>query len=300
MKVRKAVIPAAGYGTRMLPITKSLPKEMLPVFDPVSRKLKPAIHYVVEEAINSGIDEILIITARGKRAIEDYFDSNPELEYFLKERGKYSELNDIAKSQYNASIYFIRQDKPLGLGHAVYLSRKFVNDEPFVVMCGDDIFYSKKPVTNQLIESFEHYKASIISLESVPKEKVVFYGIIEGQEIGSGIFKISKIVEKPSMEEAPSNLALNGRFVLFPEIFECIEETKPGKSNEIQLTDALSLYIKKFGDVYGKLTEGKRIDIGNLEEWTKWNYHFYIGGKVYNYEKEACQTQTSGSKRPLF
>jgi len=276
MKVKKAVIPAAGYGTRMLPITKSLPKEMLPVFDPVSRKLKPAIHYVVEEAINSGIEDILIITARGKRAIEDYFDSNPELEHFLKEKGKYSKLDDIAETQYDASIYFIRQNKPLGLGHAVYLSKKFVNDEPFAVMCGDDIFYSKTPVTKQLIKEFEHYKASIISLESVPKEKVVFYGVIEGQETKEDIFKVKKIIEKPSIEEAPSNLALNGRFILFPEIFECIKETKPGKNNEIQLTDALSLYIEKFGEVYGKIVEGKRIDIGNLEEWIKWNYHFYM------------------------
>ena len=256
MKVRKAVIPAAGLGTRMLPITKSMPKEMLPIVD------KPVIHYVVEEAIKAGIDDILIITGKGKRAIEDYFDRSFELEYYLRERGKVNELKQIEEIGEMVDIYYVRQKKPLGLGDAILHAEKHVNGEPFAVLLGDDIIISQKPAIKQLIDVAKRKKAPVIGVESVPRELVSKYGIIDGESIGNGLYKVKDLVEKPSPQDAPSNIAIIGRYVLIPEIFDALRETPLGGGGEIQLTDALRTLLKG-REMFAKRIEGKRYDVGS-------------------------------------
>ncbi|NJE11018.1 UTP--glucose-1-phosphate uridylyltransferase GalU [Thermococcus sp. MAR1] len=255
MRIRKAVIPAAGLGTRMLPITKSMPKEMLPIVD------KPVIHYVVEEAIKAGIDDILIITGKGKRTIEDYFDRSFELEYYLREKGKLEELKQVEEIGEMVDIYYVRQKKPLGLGDAILHAEKHVNGEPFAVLLGDDIIVSEKPGIGQLIEVAREKEAPVIGVERVPQELVSRYGIVEGVKIGDGLYRVNNLVEKPSPSEAPSNVAIIGRYVLFPEIFDALRETPPGKGGEIQLTDALKVLLPQ--PMFAKEITGKRYDVGS-------------------------------------
>jgi len=256
VKVKKAVIPAAGLGTRLLPITKSMPKEMLPIVD------KPVIHYVVEEAIKAGIDDIIIITGKGKRAIEDYFDRSFELEFYLKERGKEKELKQIEEIGEMVDIYYVRQKKPLGLGDAILYAEKHVNGEPFAVLLGDDIIINKNPVIKQLMEIFERFDTPVLGVEKVPWENVCRYGIVDGREIQKGLYEVQDLIEKPSKEEAPSNIAIVGRYVLTPEIFDTLRDVKPDKSGEIQLTDALRLLVDRGVKMYAKEIEGKRYDVG--------------------------------------
>ena len=262
----KAVIPAAGFGTRFLPATKAQPKEMLPVFD------KPTIQYVIEEAVASGIDDILIVTGKGKRSIEDHFDKSFELEYTLKTAGKEEYLEQVQGITDLADIYYVRQKEQKGLGDAIYCAKKHVGNEPFAVMLGDTITKGSMPCTKQLINTYNKFESSAIALEKVPNEKVERYGIIEGLEIEKDIYKINKLVEKPSISEAPSNLAIMGRYVLTSDIFDLIRKTKPGVGGEIQLTDALS----KLDNIYGAIYDGKTYDIGNRLEWLKTSIEFAL------------------------
>ena len=255
----KAVIPAAGLGTRFLPATKAQPKEMLPVYD------KPTIQYVIEESVNSGVDDILIVTGKGKRSIEDHFDRSFELEHHLKTKGKEDFLKEIEYISEMADIHFIRQKKQKGLGDAIYCAKKHVGDDTFVVMLGDTITRDKVPCTKQLIDIYEKYGKSVIALEEVPDEKVERYGIIGGEEIEPNIYKIDKLIEKPPLRVAPSNLAIMGRYVLTPDIFDHIENVEPGYGGEIQLTDALS----KLDEIYGQVFTGESFDIGNRIDWLK-------------------------------
>ncbi len=260
----KAVIPAAGLGTRFLPATKAQPKEMLPVYD------KPTIQYVIEEAVESGVDDILIITGKGKRSIEDHFDRAFELEYILQEKGKFEYLEEVKEITDLADIHFIRQKKQKGLGDAIHWAKKHVGAEPFVVMLGDTITKAKVPCTKQLIDLYVKYGKSAIAVEPVPDERVERYGIIDGTEVEKNVYKINRLVEKPALKDAPSNLAIMGRYVLTPDIFEHIENTEPGVGGEIQLTDALS----KLDSIYGKVFTGESYDIGNRIDWLKTSLKF--------------------------
>ncbi|NJE45911.1 UTP--glucose-1-phosphate uridylyltransferase GalU [Thermococcus sp. GR7] len=264
MRVKKAVIPAAGLGTRLLPATKSMPKEMLPIID------KPVIHYVVEEAIKAGIDDILIITGKGKRAIEDYFDRSFELEYYLKERGKEKELRQIEKIGEMIDIYYVRQKRPLGLGDAILHAEKHVNGEPFAVLLGDDIIVNKSPAIGQLIEVFEHFNASVLGVEKVSWDAVSKYGIVDAREIQKGLYDVHDLIEKPSREKAPSNIAIVGRYILTPDVFDVLRRVKPGKGGEIQLTDALRLLLEENNvKIFAKEIEGKRYDVGDKAGYVK-------------------------------
>lgn len=260
----KAVIPAAGLGTRFLPATKAQPKEMLPVVD------KPTIQYVIEEAVESGIDDILVITGRGKRAIENHFDKAFELEYILEKRGDKEKLESIQSINSMVDIHYIRQEEPKGLGHAVYCARKYVGDEAFVVLLGDDIIVNQKPCVAQMIDIYKKMGRSVVAVESVPKDEVNKYGIVDGNKVEDNLYDITGLVEKPSPEEAPSNIAILGRYLFTPEIFKCIEEVEPGKGGEIQLTDAMSLLLKK-QKIYAYEFVGKRYDIGDELGWLKAN-----------------------------
>lgn len=258
-KVRKAIIPAAGLGTRFLPATKAQPKEMLPIVD------KPTIQYIIEEAIASGIEEILIITGRGKKCIEDHFDRSIELELELAKAGKDDLLEIVNNISNMVDIHFIRQKEPKGLGHAIHCARAFVGDEPFAILLGDDIVYNdEKPCLKQLIDCYNEYKTTILGVQTVPKEYVSRYGIVEGIEIEDRVMKVKGLVEKPSIEEAPSNVAILGRYIVTPKIFEILENTKPGKGNEIQLTDALLTLIQEEA-MYAYNFEGRRYDVGDKQ-----------------------------------
>jgi UTP--glucose-1-phosphate uridylyltransferase len=256
MEVRKAVIPAAGLGTRFLPVTKSMPKEMLPIID------KPVIQYVVEEAIDAGIDDIIIITGRGKRAIEDYFDAAPELEMRLSHQHKEETLSRMKKITDFPGIHYIRQKEPRGLGDAILKAEKHIGNEPFAVLLGDDIIANSYSCTGQLMSIFTRFNASVISIEPVPAEKVSNYGIIKGSAIEPDLFVIEDIIEKPTTSMAPSNLGAVGRYIFVPEIFECLKNTPPGVGNEIQLTDAIRLLLREH-PVYGYKFKGKRYDTGD-------------------------------------
>lgn len=258
----KAVIPAGGLGTRFLPVTKAQPKEMLPVVD------KPTIQYVVEEAKASGISDILIITGRGKRAIEDHFDRSVELENFLKEKNSQGHLLEMERLSDLADIHYIRQKESQGLGHAILCAKKHVGNEPFAVLLGDTITLTSVPCTKRLIEIFEEYKSSVIAVEEVPREKVESYGIIKAQQIEDDLYMIEDLIEKPSMDEAPSNLAIFGRYVLTPAVFDCLAKTPPGRNQEIQLTDALKLLLQT-QPIYAHRVTGRRYDIGNKLDWLK-------------------------------
>jgi UTP--glucose-1-phosphate uridylyltransferase len=258
----KAVIPAAGLGTRFLPATKAQPKEMLPIVD------KPAIQFVVEEAINSGIDDIIIITGRGKRAIEDHFDRSFELEYVLKEKGKTDLLKQVVDISELADIHYLRQKEMKGLGHAVYCARDHIGNEPFAVLLGDSIVNSHVPCTRQMMNYHHRFKGSIIAVEEVPIEKIGSYGVVDPEPLDAGIFRIKDLVEKPKPEDAPSNLGIIGRYILTPAIFDIIKNTKPGKGGEVQLTDALRA-LRQEEEMYACKFQGKLYDIGNKLDYLK-------------------------------
>jgi len=264
VKVKKAVIPAAGLGTRLLPITKSMPKEMLPIVD------KPVIHYVIEEAIKAEIDDIIIITGKGKRAIEDYFDRSFELEFYLKEKGKEKELKQVEEIGEMIDIYYVRQKKPLGLGDAILHAEKHVNGEPFAVLLGDDVIISRDPAIGQLIKIYDKFNAPVLGTEYVSWDDVRKYGIVDGREIQKGLYEVKDLIEKPSKEEAPSNIAIVGRYVLTSGVFDALRELKPGRDGEIQLTDALRLLLKENNvKIFAKEIEGKRYDVGDKIGYVK-------------------------------
>ncbi|WP_079912118.1 UTP--glucose-1-phosphate uridylyltransferase GalU [Paenibacillus sp. 32352] len=254
MKVRKAIIPAAGLGTRFLPATKAMPKEMLPIVD------KPTIQYIVEEAIESGIEDIIIVTGKGKRAIEDHFDSSFELEQNLLEKQKFDLLNEVQKSA-NVDIHYIRQKEPKGLGHAIWCARKFVGDEPFAVLLGDDIVRADKPCLKQMMELYDHYRASIIGVKHVSDDEVSRYGIVDGNQMDERFYKVKHLVEKPKKEFAPSNLAIMGRYILSPRIFDILSSQEPGAGSEIQLTDGIA-ELNRQEAVYAYEFHGTRHDVG--------------------------------------
>ena len=252
--IRKAVIPAAGFGTRFLPATKAQPKEMLPIVD------TPAIQYIVKEALDSGIEEILIITGRSKRAIEDHVDSSVEIEELLQQQGKNNHLA-MVKDLADIKIHFIRQKSPRGLGDAVLCAKAFIGDEPFAVLLGDDIVYNpEKPCLQQLMDCYEQHPGIILGAQFVPNEKVSSYGIVSGEPLADNLYRVHGLVEKPSVDKAPSNLAVLGRYILTPDIFDILENTKPGVGNEVQLTDALAASKT---DTYALAYEGVRYDTGD-------------------------------------
>ena len=262
IQTMKVVIPAAGMGIRFLPATKSQPKEMLPVVD------KPAIQYVVEEAVASGMTDIIIITGRGKRAIEDHFDKSYELEHKLRESGNSEALAEVQRIASMADIFYIRQKEQLGLGHAILCAKKHIGNEPFAVMLGDDIVVSDRPCIGQLVDVFDDVKASVVGVEQVPKSKIQRYGVIKGRRVKDDIYKVDDLVEKPSPEEAPSDLAIIGRYVFQPDIFSSLEKIGPGKGGEYQLTDAMRLVCRKYG-MYGLKFKGRRFDIGSKVDWIR-------------------------------
>ena len=263
--INKAVIPAAGFGTRFLPATKSQPKEMLPIVD------KPTIQYVVEEAVEAGITDILMIIGKGKRAIEEHFDRNMELEYQLEEKKQFELLEEVRSITNLADIHFIWQKELNGLGDAIRYAQHHVNNEPFAILLGDTLIESRYgSVTRQLIEVFDKYKGSVVALEEVEREVVSRYGIIGGSEVEEDVFKVSDFIEKPSIEEAPSNLAIASRYIFTPKIFDYLKLVQPGKNNEIQLTDAMHLMLQDY-NMYGLRFEGIRYDIGNKLDFLKTN-----------------------------
>ncbi len=266
--VKKAIIPAAGLGTRFLPATKASPKEMLPIID------TPTIQYVVQEAVDSGIEDILIITGKGKRAIEDHFDRNYELEARLQEKedSMYEEIRHLADM---ANIHFIRQKEINGLGDAIYYARHHTGNEPFAVLLGDTIIDSVIPVTQQLIHIYEQYQSTVIAVETVPRDKVSRYGIVGGEALSDTLMRLDQLIEKPSIELAPSNLAIAGRYILTPEIYRSLEQTPKGKNNEIQLTDAM-LHLLRTESLYAHTIEGKRYDIGNKLDFLKTTVDFAL------------------------
>jgi len=260
--IRKAVIPAAGSGTRFLPATKAQPKEMLPIID------TPTIQYVVQEAVDSGIEDILIITGKGKRAIEDHFDRGVSLEQVLEDKGETALRDEMRRIADMANIHFIRQKQLNGLGDAVNHARRHIGDEPFAVLLGDTIVNSAVPATRQLIECYREYQSAIIAVEIVPDEKLPRYGIIGGKRINDTVHEVTALIEKPSIEESPSNLAIAGRYILTPDIFDILDELPPGKANEVQLTDGLrALRAKR--RVYSCTITGKRYDIGDKLDYLK-------------------------------
>ena len=262
MKVRKAVIPAAGLGTRFLPATKAQPKEMLPIID------KPAIQYVVEEAVRAGITDILIVTGRGKRSIEDHFDRSFELEHFLETRGKFDELQQVREISEMATIHYIRQGEPLGLGHAVAVAEDYVGGEPFAVLLGDDLMAASSPLLVEMLAAYERHGRSVIAAMEVPREDIRFYGSIAADFVEDRLAKVRAIVEKPEPDAAPSNLAAIGRYVLTPDIFDCLRSIQPGVGGELQLTDALNL-LAQDQEVYAYRFEEGRYDTGNKLDYLK-------------------------------
>ncbi len=255
MKVRKAIIPAAGLGTRFLPATKAMPKEMLPIVD------KPTIQYIVEEAIESGIEDIIIVTGKGKRAIEDHFDNSMELEHILTEKNKFDLLQEVRKSSDMVDIHYIRQKEPRGLGHAIWCARKFIGEEPFAVLLGDDIISAEVPCLKQMTDRYEQCQSSIIGVKRVEEKEIPRYGIVDGTALDETLHRVNHLVEKTSIELAPSNLAIMGRYILTPKIFEILSNQTPGSGGEIQLTDAIAA-LNHFEAVYAYEFDGKRHDVG--------------------------------------
>ena len=271
-RIRKAVIPAAGFGTRFLPATKATPKEMLPIVD------KPTIQYIVEEALASGIEDILIISGHAKRAIEDHFDSTPILEENLKAKGK-TELLKMVQEISEINVHYIRQKHMRGLGDAILCARAFVDNEPFAVLLGDDVVYNPKPqppALKQLMDMYTQTGATILGCQKVPKEKVSSYGIVAGEPtINEQLMKVNDMIEKPSIEEAPSQMAVLGRYIITPDVFEVLQNTKPGKGGEIQLTDALRVMAKR-ENVYAYNFTGKRYDVGDKLGFLKATVEFAL------------------------
>ncbi|MEN3005215.1 UTP--glucose-1-phosphate uridylyltransferase GalU [Dehalobacterium formicoaceticum] len=256
MKIRKAVIPAAGLGTRFLPATKAQPKEMLPIID------KPTIQFIVEEAVASGIEDILIVTGRGKRAIEDHFDKSYELEAELEKHKKYELLSMMQEISGMANIQYVRQKEALGLGHAILCARRFVEHEPFAVLLGDDVIRAEKPCLQQMMEVFEEHEVSVLGVQPVPDTDVHKYGIVKGNMVQNRLYDVEDLVEKPAREHAPSNLAILGRYIIHHDIFKILEEQQPGAGGEIQLTDSLRT-LSKNRKLYAYIFEGKRYDVGD-------------------------------------
>ncbi len=269
MRIRKAVIPAAGFGTRFLPTTKAMPKEMINIVD------KPAIQYVVEEAVDSGIEEILIIVSRNKEMIMNHFDETPELDQLLEKKNDKNLLKISKELASKAKIFYVRQGLAGGLGHAIHCAKEFVGDEPFAVLLPDDIMDAEVPVVKQLIESYERHNGTILGVQSVPRNDIPKYGIVAGDEIEDGDMIVSGMIEKPSVEEAPSDHAILGRYILNPSIFEMIENTPPGKGGEIQITDAI-LRQKDIENVYASVFEGTRYDTGNKLGYLKATVNFAL------------------------
>ena len=269
MSVRKAVFPAAGLGTRFLPATKAQPKEMLPLVD------KPTIQYVVEEAVASGLTEMIIVTGRGKRAIEDHFDSAFELEYYLQDRGKMEELAEIKTISELASVSYVRQREPLGLGHAILCARPMVGQEPFGVLLGDDLIVAETPCMRQLLTVFERYGGPVLAVERVPGDQISRYGVIRPKPLGGNVYEVLDLVEKPAAREAPSDLAIIGRYVLTPYLFPVLAETRPDLRGEIQVTDALRV-LRRTRPLYAVAFEGKRYDTGDKLGFLKATVEFAL------------------------
>lgn len=277
MRVRKAIIPAAGLGTRFLPATKAMPKEMLPIVD------KPTIQYIVEEAVESGIEDIIIVTGKGKRAIEDHFDHSFELEQNLLDKGKFELLEEVQKSSKLVDIHYIRQKEPRGLGHAIWCARKFIGNEHFAVLLGDDIVKAEKPCLKQMIEQFERYNASLIGVQHVADNQVSRYGIVDGKKIDDRLYNVTNLVEKPKLEESPSNLAILGRYILSPRIFEILSNQEPGAGGEIQLTDAIA-GLNQHESVYAFEFEGVRYDVGEKMGFIQTTIEFALQREDLRYE----------------
>ncbi|MDR3157240.1 MAG: UTP--glucose-1-phosphate uridylyltransferase GalU [Lactobacillales bacterium] len=272
MKVRKAVIPAAGFGTRFLPVTKAMAKEMLPIVD------KPTVQFIVEEALASGIEEVLVITGKGKRSIEDHFDSNFELEECLRKKGK-NELLQLVEETTKINLHFVRQSHPLGLGDAVLQARAFVGDEPFVVMLGDDLMTDTTPLTKQLMDNYQKTHASTIAVMKVPRNEVSSYGVIKPDgKVDDRLYNVASFVEKPKPEDAPSDLAIIGRYLLTPEIFKVLQHQKPGAGDEVQLTDAID-ELNKTQRVFAYEFRGKRYDVGDKFGFLKTSIEYGLGHK---------------------
>jgi UTP--glucose-1-phosphate uridylyltransferase len=282
--ITKAVFPAAGLGTRFLPATKASPKEMMPLVD------KPLIQYVVEEAVSSGVEQVILITGRGKRAIEDHFDVAFELEEDLKAKGKHKLLSEVQRIANMVTFCYIRQKKALGLGHAVLTAKRLVDGDPFAVLLGDDIIDAKVPALKQMMDVYLRYPATILAIQKVPKSLTKNYGIIGGRKLEDGIYQVTDLIEKPSPEEAPSNLAIIGRYILTPEIFGALERTQPGKGGEIQLTDGLRLLMQK-QPIYAYEFQGVRHDAGDKLGFLKATVEFGLkngefGEEFRDYLKE--------------
>jgi UTP--glucose-1-phosphate uridylyltransferase len=269
MKIRKAIIPAAGLGTRFLPATKAMPKEMLPIVD------KPTIQYIVEEAVASGIEDIIIVTGKGKRAIEDHFDNSFELEFNLAEKQKWELLESVRKSSEMADIHYIRQKEPRGLGHAIWCARKFIGNEPFAVLLGDDIVEANKPCLKQMIDVYDEYKSSVVGVQPVQWEEVSRYGVVDASPLAERVYKANRLVEKPKREEAPSNLAILGRYILTPRIFDMLGEQQVGVGGEIQLTDAISR-LSEVERIIAYDFEGKRHDVGEKMGFIQTTIHYAL------------------------
>ncbi len=287
MQVKKAVVPVAGLGTRFLPATKVIPKEMLTVVD------RPTIQYIVEEVVASGVTEVVLVTASGKSAIEDHFDYSFELESFLSQKGKFDLLKEVRHISRLIDVVSVRQKEPLGLGHAVKVTRDVVGSQPFVVSLGDDLVDAETPCVYQMLKVFEKYQESVVAVQEVPDDQVDRYGIVEGEEVEDGVFKVHRMVEKPAVGSTRSNLAVIGRYILRPEIFDCLDRTLPGVGGEIQLTDALDILRKERG-MYAYRFKGKRFDAGDKLGYLKAtvNYalaHSELGGPFQQYLKELLK-----------
>lgn len=284
VKVRKAILPVAGFGTRFLPATKAQPKEMLPVVD------KPVIQYLVEEAVAAGIEEIIFVTGRGKRAIEDHFDVSYELEDTLVEKNKHDLLEEVRKVAKLAKFSYVRQSMPLGDGHALLQAAHLVGDEPALVIFGDCLYDSEVPASKQVIETYEKYGDSVIGLSEVPKEEVSKFGVIDGIKLDENTYEVKGMVEKPKPEEAPSNLVAVGKYVITPEVFDVLRGMEQGKSGEIRLADAFDLMLEKGRPIYGKILEGEWLDTGDKFNFVKATIHMAlkhpeIGKKLREYLK---------------
>lgn len=295
MRVRKAIIPAAGLGTRFLPATKAQPKEMLPIVD------KPTIQYIVEEAVASGIEDILIVTGRGKRAIEDHFDKSYELEHALASQGKEELLREISDISSMVDIYYIRQKVPKGLGHAIWCARKFIGHEPFAVLLGDDIVVSDPPCLRQLLDVYDRLGRTVVGVRQVPDRDVTQYGIISPETetlpaTEGRVMRIMELIEKPAPHQAPSNYAIMGRYVLEPEIFPILENLSPGAGNEIQLTDALQL-LNKRQDIYAYEFTGQRYDVGSKLGFVQATLDFALRNDVLREEVIRYMEQKLGEWR---
>lgn len=269
MKIRKAIIPAAGLGTRFLPATKAMPKEMLPIVD------KPTIQYIVEEAVESGIEDIIIVTGKGKRAIEDHFDNYFELEHMLLEKDKLDLLEEVRKSSELANIHYIRQKEPRGLGHAIWCARKFIGEEPFAVLLGDDIVEAETPCLKQMIDVYNDYKSTVVGVQPVPWEEVNRYGVVAGEQLTDRIMRSERLVEKPAVKDAPSNWAIMGRYILTPEIFKLLDAQEAGVNGEIQLTDAIAK-LSEVEQVMAYYFDGQRHDVGEKLGFIETTLHYAL------------------------